>query len=58
MKKFVAPKLETEKEETLQTISDKEWEKEINALNEKVEKASRSARVINDKEILKQLFNI
>lgn len=58
MKKFVASELETEKEETLQTISDDEWEKEINDLNEKVEKASRSARVINDKEVLKQLFNI
>lgn len=58
MKKYVPPEIEFDEEVTLETIPDKDWEKEINALNEKVEKASKSARVINDKEVLKKLFNI
>lgn len=58
MKKYETPELVVEEEATLETIPDEEWEKQIEILNEKVEKASRSMRVINDKETLKQLFNI
>lgn len=58
MKKYVPPEIEFDEEVTLQTISDEDLKKELNTLNEKVEKASKSARVINDKEVLKQLFNI
>lgn len=58
MKKYEAPELVVEEKVTLETIPDKEWEKQIASLNEKVESASRSMRVINDKETLKQLFNI
>lgn len=58
MKKYEAPELVVEEKATLETIPDEEWEKQIEILNEKVEKASRSMRVINDKETLKQLFNI
>ncbi len=58
MKKYKAPQLEFEENVTLETIPDEEWEKQIEFLNEKVEKASKSTRVINDKETLKQLFNI
>lgn len=58
MKKYVPPEIEFDEEVTLETIPDKDWEKEINALNEKVKKASENIRVINDKEVLKKLFNI
>lgn len=58
MKKYVPPEIEIDEKVTLEAIPDEEWEKQIEILNEKVEKASKSTRVINDKETLKQLFNI